>query len=245
MSIAACWNVYRDAKALRGSLELASSYFDNLFVILTPPGGEANKDDETCDLLREFGIDPKFGDINEGFGVIRSRLIHECGCDWAFLMDADERFYPSQFQLRCEGDERYPGIRHPALTVRTSKELICPGNHLRELMKLPDIDAIKTIRRHWLTFDMKHPAQNWEQHPDWQLRIVRNVAEIGYERSRRMHERIIDKRRNGEPRSFQASVPGGPFHDHFHCHFRHAHPGTKERNEAEYQKLERGEPMLA
>lgn len=243
-SIAACFNVYNDAAALRGALENAQSFFDNIFVIVTPPGGEKNKDDATCDLLREFGIEPRYGDINEGFGVIRTRLIHECGCDWAFLLDSDERFYPSQPVLLCEGSERFPQHEFPKLKITRRPDLIYQGQHIRELIKDSRYDAIKTIRRHWQDFSMKRPSENWEIHKDWQLRVVRNVQHISYRSDVRMHERIWDTRTNGEPRHFTADVHGGPFHDHFHVFFRRARPGHKEENERRYDRLAKGEAMI-
>lgn len=243
-SIAACFNVFNDAPALRGALECASGYFDNIFVIVSPPGGEKNKDAETCDLLREFGIEPKFGDIQEGFGVIRSRLIHECGCEWAFLLDSDERFFPSQPILRCEGSERYPDIQHPILKVTRQQDLIYQGQHVRELIKDSRYDAIKTIRRHWQDFSMRRPAENWETIKDYQLRIVRNTDRISYRTDVRMHERIWDCRTNGEPKHYTADPVGGPFHDHFHVFFRRARPGHKEENERRYDRLAKGESMI-
>lgn len=241
-SIAACYNVWRDAKALRGSLEASSGYFDNLFVIVTPPGGEKNKDDETCDLLREFGIEPKFGDINEGYGVIRSRLIHECGCEFGMILDSDERFRPSQEILRCHGKERYPENPSPALTVEKSRELIYPGLTLKDVIKNGNIDAVMGVRRHWFDFSHKRPSQNWHDHPDWQLRIVRNRGEIQYKSSVRMHEQLIDTRTGQMPRHY---VGENIYWDHYHLFYRFAHPGTKERNEQNYDRLSRGEPMLA
>lgn len=244
MSIAACWNVYNDAKALRGSLELASSYFDNLFVIHSGPGG-AHSTDGTIELLHEFGISPIFADIQEGYGVIRTRLIHECGCDWAFIMDADERFHPALQIMRCEGSERYPAQQNPNLTVRKSDELIFPGLTLKETIKNPAYDGVKAIRRHWMDFSMSRPAENWIERKDWQLRIVRNRGEIQYKSGVRMHEQLIDTRTGQTPRHFTGDDYGGPFFDHFHMHFRRAFPGTKEENERRYERLSRGEPMLA
>src|SRR4051812_21836492 len=107
MGIAAAYNVFNDAAALRGSLEAAQGFFDNIYVIHSGPGG-ARSTDGTLELLEEFGIKPVFADMNDGFGVIRTRLIRECGEEWAFLLDADERFFPSLPVVRCGGSERYP-----------------------------------------------------------------------------------------------------------------------------------------
>jgi hypothetical protein len=243
-SIAACLNVYNDAAPLRGALEACQAYFDNIYVIHSGPGGAVSTDG-TMEVLAEFGIKPVMADIQEGFGVIRTRLIHGCGCDWAFIMDADERFFPALPILRCHGTDRYPHVQEPALAVTRAQELIYPGKYLREMIEQPNIDAIKTIRRHWFGFDMQRPAENWERIKDWQMRIVRNVEHIGYASKVRMHERLTDLRSNNEPRHLTGDDIGGPFHDHFHLHFRRARPGHKEGNEQNYERLSRGETMLA
>lgn len=242
-SIAASFNVYNDATALRGALEMCQSYFDNIFVIHSGPGGAASTDG-TMELLEEFGIKPVMADIQVGFGVIRSRLIHECGCDWAFIMDADERFFPALPILRCQGSERFPGHAKPNLVVTQKDDLIYPGKYLKDIIRDESIDAVKTIRRHWFGFDMRHPSENWEERKDWQLRIVRNVDHVNYETHVRMHERLIDTRTGGEPRHYTADDVGGPFHDHFHLHFRRVRPGHKEANEQNYSRLDRGEMMM-
>lgn len=236
MSIAACFNVFNDAAALRGALETAQSFFDNIFVIHSGPGG-AFSTDGTMEVLQEFGINPVLADMNVGFGVIRTRLIRECGCDWAFILDADERFFPMLQIMRCAGSERYPASPNPNLQVTKSHELIYPGKHLRELMNNRGIDAVKTIRRHWFDFTMTRPAENWQERKDWQMRIVRNVPHIGYSNGVKMHERLVDLRSGGEPKHATVDQFGGPFHDHFHLHFRKARPGHKEANEQYYSTL--------
>lgn len=243
MTIAACLNVYNDALALQGALESAARYFDNIFVIHSGPGG-ALSTDGTLEILEDFGIKPVFADIAEGFGVIRTRLIHECGCDWAFLLDADERFFPFQRVLRCAGTDRFPAVQEPKLRVTEYPNLVSPGLHLRDLIRHKHFDAIKTIRRHWFDFSMKRPCENWEQIKDWQMRIVRNVPHVGFERGTRMHERLIDYRIGQAPAHFTADGVGEPVHDHFHMHFRHARPGHKEANEANYRLMEAGQAMM-
>lgn len=246
MSIAACFNIYNDAPALRGALEASAPYFDNIFIIHSGPGGRKS-DDGTIELCEEFGISPLFDDIQKGFGFIRSRLIHECGCEWAFLLDADERFFPALPVMHCFGpDERYPAVPRPNLTVEKQTTPCQQGRHLKETIEQAPrgVLGIRSTRRHWLDFSMKHPAQNWLVERDNQLRIVRNVPEVGYELGRVMHERLIDYRTNGEPENLKQDDYGGPFHDHFHCHFRRSQPGKKEANEANYARLERREPMV-
>lgn len=240
MSIAACYNVYNDADALRGSLELAQSYFDNIYVIHSGPDG-AVSNDGTIELCESFGIKPVMDNINEGYGVIRTRLIHDCGCDWAFILDADERFYPSLPMMFCNGSERYPEVSEPDLSVRRSEDLINPGQYLKSMIASTKADAIRSIRRHWFDFSMTRPCENWEIRKDYQLRIVRNKETIIYQTERRMHEHLVDTESGTTPQFREASETGGPFHDHFHMFFRRAKPGHKEGNEEYYARLERGE----
>lgn len=241
-SIALACNVYNDAAALRGLLESGARYFDNIFIVHSGPGG-AHSNDGTIELCEKFGCTLVFDDMNKGFGVIRSRLIHDCGCEWAFILDADERFYPQMNVLVCEGEEEYPKVQKPSLTVKVKKDVIDQGAHVKNLISNPDIMALRSTRRHWFDFTMRKPTQNWLRNRDHQLRIVRNLPEIAYVRETVMHERLTDKRTGKDPRFTPQDDMGGPFHDHFHMAYRTAYPGHKERNEENYARLSRGELM--
>lgn len=245
-TISLCANVYQDAAALRGLLEVGARYFDNLFIAHTGPGG-AYSTDGTIELCEQFGATIIYDDIQKGFGVIRSRLIHECGCSWAFLLDADERYWPLIETMECYGTESYPAQQEPKLTVVHRKEVINQGAQLKEMIKRNDIDSIRSSRRHWFDFAMKRPSQNWfgpNGNKDHQLRIVRNTTDIGYEKGRVMHERLLDYRTGRTPRFAEQDEYGGQFHDHYHLHFRRTQPGKKEKNEENYSRLERGEKMI-
>ncbi len=241
MSISLCCNVYNDAHALRGLLESGARFFDNIFILHTGPGG-AHSTDGTIELVEKFGATLRYDDIERGFGAVRTRLIHECGCDWAFILDADERFFPQINVIRCEGTDRYPNPPEPKLTVRHEKEVIDQGGQLKDWIQEPSLMAIRTTRRHWFDFGMRRPGENWELIWDHQLRIVRNVSDIEF--SLKMHEQLWDNRTGKTPK-FRCQDPiGGPFHDHFHLAFRLAYPGSKEWNEQQYARLNRGEKML-
>jgi len=232
-SIAMCCNVYNDAPALRGLLETSARFFDELFVIHSGPG-DARSTDGTIELCEEFGVRLVFDDIQKGFGVIRSRLIHDHGCEWGMILDADERFFPMLPEMDCGGD--------PLRAI--PRGLPChQGETLRRVISDPRAMAIRTTRRHWHDFSMTRPTQNWFEDRDHQLRIVRNVPEIGYEPDRKMHERLIDSRTGRDPAFYEQDDYLGPFHDHFHMHFRKSQPGKKEANEQNYSRLERGETM--
>ena len=240
-SIAMACNVYQDAPALRGLLETSARFFDNLFIVHAGPGG-AYSTDGTIELCEQFGATIVFDDIERGFGAIRTRLVHDCGCAWAMILDADERFHPILPAYRCVGEANL------AVTVQPG-EIINQGNHLRRLIAMTEIEhkdyvAIRSIRRHWHDFGMTKPSQNWMHTRDWQLRIVKNIPEVIYRSEVRMHEQIHDIRTNTTPRFHQEDDYHGPFHDHYHLFFRRTQPGHKEFNEENYQRLTRGERML-
>lgn len=243
MSIAASINVYNDVVAMRGLLETASQYFDEIFVVHSSPGG-VHSTDGTIELCEQFGVKLVFDDIDKGFGVIRSRLIHEHGCEWAMILDADERFNPIMPNITCEGDAKWdignPLVR-PDLTVINDGNICVQGYALKEIIKNEQLMAVRTTRRHWLDFTHKNPTQNWQLIPDYQLRIVRNIPEISYVSNIKMHERLIDSRTGHDP---VHNIDNGFFHDHYHPFFRNNFPGTKQFNETNYQRLERGEKTI-
>lgn len=243
VSIACCVNFYNDAPALRGLLETAAPYFDNIFAISSGPGG-ARSTDGSEELLRDFGATVVYDDIQKGFGVVRSRLIHDCGCTWAMILDADERFHPMLPAIHCEGTDRYPTQLEPNLSSHFRSDVCNQGALLKDLIKRQELMAIVSIRRHWFDFAMRRPAENWLLIKDYQMRIVRNIPEIGYQTDRVMHERLIDTRTGSDPKNFSPDDYAGPFFDHFHLHYRRTRPGQKERNEENYQRLERGEAMI-
>lgn len=238
VSIACCINFYNDALALRGLLETSAPFFDNIFTVNAGPRG-AYSTDGSIELCEQFGATVVFDDMQKGFGAIRTRLIHDCGCTWAFIMDSDERFHPQMPRLHCEGVERYPEHATPNLST-FKKELHDQGVWLKRAIMLPGARAIRTSRRHWFDFSLNKPCQNWLHHPDPQLRIVKNLPEVGYVTNKVMHERLLDTSTGGDP----VYVEPGIFHDHYHCFFRRTQPGKKERNEENYSRLERGESML-
>lgn len=238
-------NVYNDAIALRGLLETASQYFDELFVVHSSPSGVYSTDG-TIEVCEQFKVKLVFDDIEKGFGVIRSRLIHEHGCEWAMILDADERFTPIMPHLICEGDATWdlgnPLVR-PDLTVKIAPEVSIQGHTLKEIIKNDTVMAVRTIRRHWMDFTHKNPTQNWSLIQDYQLRTVRNVPEINYVSNIKMHERLLDSRTGQDP-LYPISNELLIFHDHYHPFFRNNFPGTKQFNEQNYQRLERGEKMI-
>ena len=242
-SIAMCCNTHNDVGALRGLLETSSRFFDNLFVIDSGVNAVPSNDG-TVELCEQFGATIVFDDIQKGFGVIRSRLIHDCGCTFAFILDSDERFIPQLPIIHCEGNEHYPEHPKPNLSVFHKRDVCNQGQLLKDIIQDKNIMAVRTTRTHRFDFDMKKPSQNWLLNQDHQLRIVRNVPDIGYVSNRKMHEQLIDSRTGQSPTYYAQDAYNGPFHDHFHLHFRRTRPGYKEERERNYQRLENGEPML-
>lgn len=246
MSIACCCNVYQDAAALRGLLETSAPFFDAIYIVHSGPGG-AYSTDGTIELCREFGVKLDFDDIQRGYGAIRTRLLHGCGCEWAFILDADERFHPLLPVMTCEGTEHYPQHPEPKLSVTKKPDIINQGAHVKNLINNPETMALRSTRRHWFNFEMTRPSQNWygpEGNKDHQLRIVRNHPAIFYETGRVMHERLYDERTGKDPKFVSQDEHGGPFHDHYHLFYRRTQPGHKEKNEANYARLSRGEKMI-
>lgn len=243
-SIALCANVYQDVLALRGLLETGARYFDNIFLVHAGPNGTYSTDG-TIELAHQFGATIVFDDIARGFGAIRTRALHDCGCEWGFIMDADERFFPEIPVIRCEGTDRYPEVLKPDLKVTHTNEICDQGRYLKELIARPGVLAVRSQRRHWADFSMKRAMENWEHIHDWQLRIVKNIPEIQYVPETKMHEKLRDVRTGRDPVFAQEDNVRGPYHDHFHMFFRMTQPGHKEFNESNYQRMDRNEPVVA
>lgn len=240
-SIALGINFHNDAAAMRGLLELGSSYFDNIYALDASPDGKFSTDG-SCELLESFGVKPLLADMNRGFGAIRTSLLHDCGCEWCMILDCDERFYPLINAMSCEGTDRYPNHPEPKLTVKKTQHVINQGAHVKHHIQNPILMAMRFTRRHWFDFGMTKPAENWSTVFDHQLRCVRNNPAIHY--TRFMHEALLDDRTGETPRFLEQDPVGGPHIDHMHLFFRKAQPGHKEANERNYDRLSRGEKMI-
>jgi len=225
------FNVYNDNLALQGLLENASAYFEDVVAVHAGPSGRRSTDG-TIETLERWGIRTVFASIDDGFGVVRTRLIRESKTDWVMIMDCDERFYPNAPILRCEGDEAYPAIADPKLTVIQDGSYN-QGQLLKDIITQPEIRAVKAIRRHWFKPGFTKPCQNWMKIPDYQLRIVKNAPEIRYDPNVRMHEKIQDGANgNGEPKCsmWNADDPKGIFYDHLHCFFKAQEPAQRQED---------------
>lgn len=237
-TIAVAINLYNEAIALPGCLEAASQWADNIFVIHSSPGGKPSNDG-TMEILERWGITPIMADISVGFGVIRTRLVQECGCDWAWICDADERAYKYAPLLSCEGDDKFPEAPYPKLTVQELGQPFNQIDHLQHLISNPKVDAVITRRMHWMDFTFSRPAQNFDKIPDWQARIVRNNGKIGYDPNIKMHERIINFQTGREPFFDRQSMdPRSVTMHHFHNALKPLHPEKNKEDIATYAALD-------
>lgn len=241
-SVAACINLYSDNFALPGALENAAQWADSIYVIHASPGMKPSTDG-TMETLEAWGIKPVMADIMEGFGVIRTRLIRECGCDWAIILDCDERYMINGKVLRCHGNDQFPHTLNPQNSVEVVDQSFCHWRWLKGVIDGAgdDYDAIRTCRRAWMDMSMKRPAQNWVKHPDWQMRIVKNNGHIGYTTDVRIHERIVDFRTGVGPTAFQIDdFERALFTEHFHPFFKPMELKQNQEDLEIYESLEKG-----
>lgn len=223
-SIGMACNVYNDANALPGLLESASQFFDELVFFHSGPQG-AYSTDGTIELLEKWKVKIVYGSIDEGFGIVRTSAIRACSTAWVMILDADERFWPFAPVLLPHGEGQ--NINAYNIHIQNFHDSYNQGAMLRRYVQYPDIDAIKTIRRHWNNLHWDSPTQNWHKIPDIQMRIVRNDDHIGFRSEHRMHEGLIDSRTGNEPRSLHAEPHRGLFHDHYHVFFKAMEPAQR------------------
>jgi hypothetical protein len=102
-SIGLVCNLYNECNALPGWLECHTPYFDDIRVFHAGPGG-AYSDDGTIEILEKWRVPVEFGAIDEGFGIVRTKTIRMCPCDWVMLLDVDERFHQYIRVMTCTGE---------------------------------------------------------------------------------------------------------------------------------------------
>lgn len=249
-SIAAVCNCFNEINALPGWLECVSQWADHVLVYHTGPQGEYSTDG-TIELCEKWGVDLRFGSIDEGFGVVRTKLITMAPCEWTAVLDADERLYRFVPKLVCFGDALYPQEHYPAF-VDMDLHVQVTGVYdqiaaLRAQMK-PEYDAIVTSRRHWQNWHWDRPSQSWMQIADWQARILRNCAHVGYRPNIAMHEQLVDFRTNETPRWYQPEIENCEvFHDHYHLPVKRLEAEQRRHDVEIYNRIHAGNvpPTLA
>lgn len=244
-------NVFQEVNALPGWLETHLPFFDDIRITHAGPQG-THSTDGTIELLEKWNIPIDFDSIDDGFGAVRTRTVRRSPCDYVMLLDADERFYPVHRVMVCTGISTPPSevdailqtydfrdmkammsnwenIDKLGVELRVEEESdraeYSQGRRLREVIEKYRPDAVMTIRRHWHDFSFRRPTQNWHEVPDWQLRIVKNDAEIKWDANVKMHEHL-----NGAGNVFRPDPTRGPFFDHFHLWMKRMEPGQREHD---------------
>jgi len=240
ISIGCAINVFEDNFALPGLLENASSFFDDIFIIHAGPGNRRSRDG-TIETIEKWGVKHVFEDMEQGFGVIRTKLIHGSSTEWVMILDADERFHPRCPVIHCDGSEKYPEMERPNLVTTIHDPVFDHGGLLKSVVNGTGFDGIRSCRRHWFDFTWKRPCENWQERKDWQCRILRNAPHIGFDPTIRMHERVLDYRLNHEPSMWKSEdTTRGIFHDHYHCHFKPMEPEQRKDDIKTYDMLHDG-----
>lgn len=166
-SIGLAMNVFEEANSLPGALESASKFYDDIWCIHAGPGGKRSTDG-TIEILEKWGIRTIFDRIDDGFGVIRTKLVRAASTEWTMIMDSDERFlrYTPAYSVRGSG--QYPQDPVPDLHVGICESVFDQGQLLRDKLKneCKEADAFRMVRRHWMTINMSRPAQDWYKHND-------------------------------------------------------------------------------
>jgi hypothetical protein len=109
------------------------------------------------------------------------------------------------------------------------------GGYLRYILESSELDAVRTVRRHWHDFSGKRPTQNWHTEADFQTRIVRNHESIYFDAGVRMHERL-----QGAKNVFQPDFTRGPFFDHYHLFFKRQEALQRGHDIAIYNAIDKG-----
>jgi glycosyltransferase involved in cell wall biosynthesis len=256
-------NVYNEAWALPGWLEMAHSFFDHVSVYHAGPRG-AESTDGTIEILEKWKVPIHRGKIDEGFGICRTAAVRSSPCDWVMLLDADERFYQFAPVLACTGESTPPDVVSQVLQEYDTREPgACPSNWenlaklganlkvgigdiyahgawLRSILDSGSWDAVCTIRRHWHDFSWKRPTQNWHTDPDYQIRIMRNVDHIHFNANTRMHETLL-----GYQSLYSPNQTHGPFMDHYHLWYKRFNPKGRAHAVRIYDAIHQGlEPPL-
>lgn len=239
-------NVYNEINALPGWLETHAPFADHISIYHAGPRGELSNDG-TMELLIKWGVPVTIGNIDEGFGVTRTKAVRSSPCDYVILLDADERFFPLHREMKCGGTmnsqedvdlilrdydlrardsiaklPNWENIRRlgSGLTVEFG-EVYNQGDILREMLDVNRPDAVAVCRRHWHDFTMRGPTQNWHDVPDYQMRVVKNDPGIFYEPSIKMHERLVGINNWTQRKDTE---PRGLYFDHFHFTFKKMEP---------------------
>ena len=129
-------NIYNEANALPGWLEVHSAFADHISIYHAGPGGVWS-DDGTMEILEKWKIPVHRGSIDEGFGVCRTAAVRSSPCDWVILLDADERFWQYAPKMTCTGESTPQPVVDAILTEYTSFGRV-PAKPVLQKYDLPD-----------------------------------------------------------------------------------------------------------
>lgn len=233
---------FRDeCNALPGFLESASRFFDAIFLAdcsmdMTP------STDGSLDIIRKWGLPaPPLWNLSEGFGAVRSQLVHSCPTDWVVIMDIDERMHVTNQLLRCEGTDRFPAVAKPDLKVLVAGPAYDHKTLLIDKIAEAESRGIKTVRfsrRHWFDASYTRPCENWNTIRDYQLRCIKARSGVGYTTLPRMHEKCYDFDLNKEPDYIEDDPMRGPYLEHLHLLYKAMEPEQREADIAAYDALD-------
>ncbi len=231
---------FRDeVNALPGFLEMASRFFDSIFLADCSPNMTPSTDG-SLDIIRKWGLpDPPMWNLSDGFGAVRSQLVHSSPSDWTVVLDIDERMHVAMPLMTCDGTDRYPAVARPNLKV-LSEGSFNHKDHLIDCILRAEKSGLKTVRfsrRHWFEASYTRPCENWMIVRDFQLRCMKSRAGVGFTTEPKMHERAHDFDLNRDPQYIEDDPMKGPFIDHLHCHFKPMEPDQRRADIAAYDAL--------
>ncbi len=234
---------FRDeANALPGFLESASAFFDHIFLAdcsmdMTP------STDGSLDIIRKWGLpDPPAWNLSNGFGSVRSQLVHSSPTDWTVVLDIDERMHVTLPVMRCEGEDRYPAVMRPDLRVTKGLECFNHKQRLIDCILSAEKRGIKTVRfsrRHWFDATYTRPCENWMLIRDFQLRCMKSRSGVGFTEFPRMHERAWDYDLKRDPDYIEDDPIYGPFVEHLHCLYKPMEKDQRQADIAAYDALDK------
>lgn len=242
MTVSAVCHFHAEPHALPGFIAEAEKTFDRIVLVSSPPDG-VKPDEQTIEIAKKSGHKLIFDTISQGFGALRTRCISYGGGDFTFILDADERIFAHVPHLSCSGTGKFPDTTTPNLRV-TTHGMIDQRSLMREqLERLKTEDmALCMSRRHWFGApgEFDRPCQNWNEHPDLQLRLLRNSQWICYDPEVKMHERLVFTPTWSDPRRGNANLDKGMFIDHFAHYYRAMEPEQNSEDIAIYESLQPG-----
>jgi glycosyltransferase involved in cell wall biosynthesis len=262
VSLGVVANVFNEIHALPGWLESVSQWADDIQIMHAGPGG-MDSTDGTIELLEKWRIPIHRGNMNDGFGIVRTAAVRASKCEWTMLLDADERFQPVAKVMTCSGESTPRDEVSEILQEYDCRDHTAMHSNFENLHKLGakltvgfgevydqhgwlrgiidshhNWDAVITIRRHWHDFTFKRPTQNWHTDPDFQVRLVRNRPDIYWDPNVRMHETLV-----GGGNRYQPNHTHGPFYEHHHFAFKAMNALNRAFNVACYDAMHWGHAM--